>query len=215
MRSNRLVSIIPSVLCPFLLVLGACTEVGHQKPMPSPTVVVDERFPPEGANGTPDSHVALEKTDEVCGVSIKGNIWRVKNKDPLNRDITLHVQVDSNEAPEFYPQWITLMVPGKSTIDIPPCDKAPNGSQSFYFSIGGEGWRNSPAWPQPNGITAMHAAYIKRNYGVTWLINRHHKRPISVQYQLVGQPRQTLRLEPLEYQPIGTVEAVIHTANYS
>jgi hypothetical protein len=213
MSSYRLGTILPSVLCPFLLLMGACVELGHQEP--SISAVADDRFPPEGVNGTPDSHVVLEKTNVVCGVSIKGNFWRVKNIDSNKRDITVHVQVDSNEEPRFYPQWTTLRVPGGSTTSISPCDKGPNGSQSFYFTVGGAGWGNSPAWPYPGGTTAKHAAYmIRGSKGIIWLVNRHHTKPISVQYQLTGQDRQTLRLEPLQYEPIGTVEGVIHTASF-
>ncbi|MEP6958432.1 MAG: hypothetical protein ABI980_06850 [Nitrospirota bacterium] len=201
-----------TILCACFLIQVACTEVDVQKQLPTLSAVVNNEFPPEP--GEAGNFLSLNRTVEECGVSIRGFFWQVENHD--GRDITFHVQVDSNEEPKFYPNWSTFTVPARTTIKIPLCEKGPNGSQSFYFSIGGGGFGNSPLWPKPEGIMAMHAAYIIRSRGITWLINRHHKRPIIVQYQLVGNDgRNTLRLEPKEYIPIGTREAVIYAANYS
>lgn len=173
-------------------------------------------FPPKDDNGMPDDKLRMEQTTETCGKTKLGRVWEVHNVDALDRTITYHVQVDSSPADGQYPQWITQTVQAGAFTKIPICDINQKGSQHFVFAPGGGGWGHTPAWPAPGGNTAQHAALLIQNREhATWLINRNHKHPITVVYQLVGQDRQTLRLEALTYQLVGTEKGVIQSVRYS
>jgi len=198
-----------------LIALCGCNPISTVKPSDLNSIrLVD--FPPKADNGMPDEKLRLEQTAETCGGTHQGRIWEVRNVDALDRTITYHVQVDSNHAQSQYPQWITQTVKAGSFKKIPLCDTDQNSGQTVSFSLGGGGWGIDPAWPVPAGTTAQQAALlIQTRERVTWLINRNHQHSITVVYQLAGQNRETLRLEALAYQSVGSVEGVIHSAIYS
>ena len=198
-----------------LIALPGCDLIPNLKSNELHSIPLPD-FPPKDDNGIPDHKLLLEQTTEPCGEANLGRVWEVHNVDALDRTITYHVQVDSTPAQEQYPQWITQTVKAGTFTKIPICDTNQTGSQHFIFTPGGGGWGHAPAWPAPGGNTAQHGALLiqNRQHG-TWLINRNHKHPITVVYRLVGQDQQTLRLEALTYQLVGTVEGVIQSVRYS
>jgi hypothetical protein len=204
-----------SFLCVLLISLSACDLIPNLKPSEVHSIHLAD-FPPKEDNGMPDEKLRLEQTIEPCGASNRGRVWEVHNVDALDRTITYHVQIDRNHAQEQYPQWITQTVQAGSLTKIPICDIDPQGSHHFVFAPGGSGWGHTPAWPAPSGNTAQQVVLLIQNREhVTWLINRHHQHPITVVYQLAGQNRETLLLEALAYQSVGSMEGVIHSASYA
>jgi hypothetical protein len=201
-----------SFLC-VLLSLSACDLIPNLKLSELHSIHLAD-FPPKEDNGMPDEKLRLEQTSETCGASNRGRVWEVHNVDALDRTITYHLQIDGNHAQ--YPQWITQTVQAGSFTKIPICDIDRQGLHHFVFAPGGGAWGHTPAWPAPNGNTAKQTLLLIQNREhVTWLINRNHKHPITVVYQLAGQDRETLRLEALAYQSVGSVEGVIHSASYA
>lgn len=204
-----------SFLGVILLSYSGCDPILNVKPSGVNSIRLSD-FPPREDNGMPDHKLRLEQTTETCGERKRGRIWEVHNVDALDRTITYHVQVDSDQAHGQYPQWITQTVKAGTFKKIPLCDSDLTGSQKFSFTPGGGGWGNDSAWPAPAGPTAKESALLIQNRErVTWLVNRNHNQPITIVYQLTGQDRQTLRLEALTYQRVGAVEGVIHSARYS
>lgn len=203
------------ILGVFLISLSGCNPIPNAKPSDLNSIRLNN-FPPRDDKGMPDHKLRLEQTKETCGEGNRGQIWEVHNVDALDRTITYHVQIDSDQARGQYPQWITQTVKAGTFKKIPICDTDLTGSRTFSFTPGGGGWGNDPAWPAPTGPSAKEAALLIQNHErITWLINRNHDQPITVVYQLTGQEPQTLRLQALAYQPVGAVEGVIHSARYS